>query len=262
MQRLHGRQAPFHHQLYLAGVVAVDEPSGVGAGGNLDAGRHRPVQAFLMDLRQGVGAGLDVRRADAGVKLVNLEGGGEKGVVVGHHPQQVGVVGQIAAVFHRTHAGLDAHPQAGAAQGVAHRPLFQRLRLGHQRPHFVRAKGGVHGAVSLAGTGAAGGGEFDDIGAHPYHFADDGPHFVGAVGDPHRAHGVVGVGRALAAAGHPVADAAGGRNDGHRRQQARPIDQPLGDGLLEPGVQPAGVADAGIARRQRICDGLRRFQMG
>ena len=62
--------------------------------------------------------------------------------------------------------------------------------------------------------------------------------------------------------GHPVADAAGGRDDGDRGEQSGAVQQPLGDGLLEAGIQSASVADGGIARGQGVLDGLGSLQVG
>ena len=97
-----------------------------------------------------------------------------------------------------TDSALDGHSQTGAAEGVAHGELAQSGGLVYQRLHLVGSEGDVLGAVTLAGTGAAGGGELDDVGPDADHLPHHGADGLGAVGHSHGTHGVGGEGGAVA----------------------------------------------------------------
>ena len=238
----------------------MDVAAGIGAGHYLDPGGQGLVHRFPVNVHQGAGTGLHMRRAQGGVKLVNLKGRHQESALVRHHFQQVRVFGQIAAVFHGMGAGLDAHSQAGAAHGVAHGLAAQGGGLVNQGADFRRAKSNVQGAVSGAGTGPAGGGELDDVGPHPAHFPYLGPYRVVTVGHARGNHRVI-VGVALSRGGNLVRQPAGGGNDGYGHYQARARVQSLLHRLLEAGIQPAAVPDAGIAGSQRLLQYLGSTQV-
>ena len=67
---LHGGEAAFDHQLDLAGVVAVDETAGIGTRSDFGTRLDGLVEAVLVGVEEGLGAGLDVGRAYGGVELV------------------------------------------------------------------------------------------------------------------------------------------------------------------------------------------------
>ena len=123
-----------------------------------------------------------MRRAEGGVKLVNLKGRGQKNTLVGHPLNQIRLLRQIATVFDGIDASLDAHSQAGAADGVAHRPPAQGGRRSHQGFDLFRAELHIQRAVTGPGTGSAGSGELDNIGPDPAHFPHLGPHRIRAIG--------------------------------------------------------------------------------
>ncbi len=65
----------------------------------------------------------------------------------------------------------------------------------------------------------------------------------------------------MAGGAHPVADAAGRRDDLHRQHQARSRDQPLLDGQLEPRVEATRVAHGGVAHREGLREHARGAQV-
>ena len=209
-----------------------------------------------MDLHQGLGPLHHVGRADLGVKVVDLEGGHEKGAHPGHHVEQVRFLCQIAAVLDGAGAALDGPAQPRPAHGVAHGLPAQGAGLPNQCLDLVGAEGGVLGAVAAAGAGPAGGGELYDVGANPDQLAHLGPHAVDPVGHAGGKQRVVFPGPPVPGGTYVVAQAAGGGDDAHRDHQAGAGAEPLLDRLLEAGVQPSGVSDAGVSGGQGLLQHL------
>ena len=135
--------------------------------------------------------------------------------MVGHHLGQVWVFSQVASVFHGAHARLDAHAQSGTAHGMAHGVFFLRPGFIDQGFDFVGAESDVFGAMTGAGAGASGGGEFDHVSADPHQLADQGAYGLRTVGHAVGVHRVGDEHVSVSGRCNPVADAAGWRDDGH-----------------------------------------------
>jgi len=67
--------------------------------------------------------------------------------------------------------------------------------------------------------------------------------------------------RLVARGAHAVTDAADGRDDRDRGEQARPGDEALVDGRTEARVEPAGVTDRRVPGAQRLLDHARGAQV-
>ena len=107
LDRQHRAHAFFNHEFQLAGVVAVDETAGVGAGDDADTFLDGQLHALNVNIHQRLGAHPDVGRADRAVEVVHLKGGREEGSLVSHHFEHIGVGGQVAAMLDGAGAGFD-----------------------------------------------------------------------------------------------------------------------------------------------------------
>src|SRR5690349_9760694 len=201
------------------------------------------------------------RRALAMVD-VHREGGHEEGALDRHLAEQGRVLVQIAPVLDRVDARGQRGAEPGAAERVTHHPTAERAGLGHERLHLREREGGVKGPVARARAGAPGGRGLDHVGAGSRHRAHHVAHRVRPVGHAGRQQRVVGAAAVVARRAHPVADAAGRRDDLQRQHQPRPRDQPLLDGQLESRVEPARVAHGGVAHRERLREHARGAQVG
>ena len=161
----------------------------------------------------------------------------------------------------RVHARLERGAQPGAPERVAHHAAPERVRFRHQRLHLAEGEGRVERPVPRARAGPAGGRGLDHVGAGADHGADHVAHRVRPVGHALRQQGIVGGAAVVARRAHAIADAAGRRDDLHRQHQARPRDQPLLDGELEAGVEPAAVAHGRVAHGERLREHARGAEM-
>ena len=236
--------------------------AGIGAGHHAHAGRQRAADGLAMVLAQRARALAHVRGLRLAVVLVHEQRGREERGVRGHHRDQLGVLVEVAAVLDGVHAGLQRHAQAGAAEGMAHHLAALRVRLVTERAHLVERERRILGPVAGARGGAAGGRALDDVGARADHRAHNAAHVLDAGGHAARQRGIARDQAGLVPRRtDAIADAADGRDDRHRRQQARADDEALVDRRLEAGVETAGIADGRVARPQRLLDHARGAQV-
>ena len=213
---MHGGHAPVYQDLHFLGVVPVNEPPGVGTGDYPHSSLRSLVQALPVDIHEGLGSGYHVGRADGGVEFVYFKSRHEESALIRHHFQQIGIIGQIAAVLDGAGAGFDGHAQSGTANGVTHGGPAQSRRFFDKGLDFVLAELDVHGAVARAGTGPTGGGELDLVGPYPGHLPYFGPYTVGAIGHSYGNSGVDVKGVVVPGGTGPVGQAAGGGKYSHR----------------------------------------------